>query len=124
MGSARHVTRVLALGLALALVSASAHAAGSDEGLGHEAGMGLAAAAFTLVYGPAKIVYATAGSMIAGLAWAFSGGDADVARPILTAALRGDYVITPDHIRGKRPIEFVGRDPADRRLRESVSPGY
>ena len=26
----------------------------------------------------------------------------------------GDYVVTPAHLRGERPLEFIGRDPAYR----------
>lgn len=82
--------------------------------------MGAAAGLATIFYSPAKLIYAGGGSLIAGLAWIFSGGDAAVARPVLTAALRGDYVVTPEHLRGQRPLEFVGRAPADRDLRQPV----
>ncbi len=36
---------------------------------------------------------------------------ARAARPILQASLRGNYVITPEHLRGREPLTFVGRDP-------------
>jgi hypothetical protein len=32
-----------------------------------------------------------------------------VSRPIFTAALRGDYVVTPQHLTGQRKLEFRGR---------------
>ena len=102
----------LALGCALLLAAAPAGAgSGDDESLGRQSGMGMAAAATTLLYTPLKLVYAITGSVIGGLAWVFSAGDNDVAGPIFSAALRGDYVITPDHLTGHRHIEFFGRQP-------------
>jgi hypothetical protein len=73
----------------------------------------------SLVYGPAKLVYAGLGTIVAGSAWALAGGDSAVASPILNAAVRGDYVLTPDHLRGRQPIEFVGRDP----VHQSIAQG-
>ena len=76
-----------------------------------EGGLGGASALATLVYGPLKLVYAMGGATIAGCAWAFSGGDSEVADTVLTRAVRGTYVITPDELRGRKEIEFVGRAP-------------
>lgn len=89
-----------------------------DERLENEAGMGVASAAASLLYGPAKLVYAGGGGFIAGMAYLVSAGDNDVVMPILNASLRGDYVLTPDHLQGREPIEFVGRDPELQELRE------
>ena len=33
----------------------------------------------------------------------------DVVDPIIAAAIAGDYVLEEAHLRGKRPVEFVGR---------------
>jgi hypothetical protein len=30
---------------------------------------------------------------------------------VVTPAVRGDYVVTPQHIRGERNLEFFGRSP-------------
>ncbi len=79
-----------------------------------EAGIGALAALSTLVYGPAKLVYALGGVIFGGIAWALSGGDRDVMNAVFTPAVRGDYVVTPAHLRGERPLEFIGRDPAYR----------
>jgi hypothetical protein len=100
---------VCAFVIALAPVSALAEDPG--EGMPAEGGLGFGAAVATLIYGPAKIVYALGGTVVGGLAWAFSGGDADVAWTVLTPSVRGDYVITRDHLTGERPIEFFGRSP-------------
>jgi len=81
---------------------------------------GLAAASFlsSLVYGPVKMTYATLGLVGAGFAYAFSGGDHDVAGPVLDASVRGDWILTPRHLTGDEEIEFIGRRPADRAARE------
>lgn len=89
--------------------------------LATDAGVGAAAGLSSLVYAPAKIVYAIGGGVVAGLAYVVSGGDADVAKPILDASVKGDYVVTPEHIQGKRPLEFVGRPSSDRQLQTAVS---
>ena len=79
---------------------------------GAEFAIGASCALTNLFYGPAKVFYALGGGLVATVAYAFSGGDMEVARPIVDAALRGDYVLTPDHFRGTRQWEFVGRPPA------------
>lgn len=79
-----------------------------------EAGLGAAAALATLVYGPTKLAWATMGTVVSGLAFALTGGDGTVAKPILTSAVRGDYVVTPSHLTGRRALEFIGREPEDR----------
>jgi len=101
--------RAFVAGLALSiLLSGTARAEASDsEGVGY----GIGAALCSIVYGPAKIVYALLGSVVGGAAWAVTGGDASASTPIFESALYGDYVVTPDVLRGERPLEFVGRSP-------------
>jgi hypothetical protein len=74
-------------------------------------GWGSAAVVSSLVYGPVKMVYSTLGVVFGGLAWALSGGDAGVLTAVVSPAVRGDYVITPSHLRGEQPVEFIGRQP-------------
>ena len=95
---------------ALALAPASA-LAGETAEISKSAGIGVGSALASLVYAPVKLCYAIGGLVIGGLAWGFSGGDNNVAKVVLTPSLLGDYVITPDHLRGKATIEFFGRDP-------------
>jgi hypothetical protein len=100
---------LLACVLALALAPAAAQA--DEEGLTNEAGVGALAALSTLIYGPVKIVYATLGTLFGGIAWGLSGGDRDVMEAVITPAVRGDYVVTPAHIRMEETLEFMGRNP-------------
>ncbi len=108
------VAVVIATAVALTLSSA----ASADEAkIQNDAGMGAASAAASLIYAPTKLVYATGGGLVAGMAYLVSGGDQDVAKPILDASMRGDYVLTREHLKGQRSIEFVGRNPEARELR-------
>ena len=113
----RNSTSILVLSL-VALLALPLSASADEERLENEAGLGVASAAASLIYSPAKLIYAGGGGLVAGMAYVASGGDASVAGPILDASLRGDYVLTPDHLLGQRGIEFVGRAPEARLLRQ------
>lgn len=117
---------VAALGLVVSLPAAPANAQREtkteDAGREGEAGLGVAAGLISVVYAPAKILYAAGGGLVAGLAYVLSGGDQEVTDPILTPSLRGDYVVTPAHLRGERQLEFIGREPEDRALRDGPGP--
>jgi len=67
----------------------------------------------TFVYGTVKTVYAVLGSITGGLAFALTGGRGDVARAIIQPAIRGDYVVVPEHLTLERPLIFAGRDPVE-----------
>ncbi len=113
----RGTTRLVGVGL-LALWMAAAPLAAHAESPAKEFGMGAATVVANLVYGPVKLVYALCGGLVASMAYAFSGGDEEVARPIVDASLRGDYFVTTNHLRGKEDLEFIGRRPALRRLQD------
>ena len=105
-GRARSVLLLVAFVVALNPASvATADSAGS------EAGIGVGAALCSLVYGPVKIAYAVMGLVFGGMAWGLSGGDGDVLDAVMTPAVRGDYVVTPSHLRGEEPLQFIGRRP-------------
>jgi hypothetical protein len=74
-------------------------------------GLGAAAALCSLVYAPIKLTSAILGLVVGGLAYPLSGGDSDVTMRIINNTVRGDYVITPSHLRGDQPIEFFGHAP-------------
>ena len=81
------------------------------EGVGEEAGYGIGSALANVFYIPAKVTYAGLGLITGGLGWALSGGRADVANNIIYPAVRGNYVVTPSHLKGTEPIYFVGPAP-------------
>lgn len=109
----------------LALIPA-AWAQGKEEGMaestGSQAGMGFAAGFLSLVYTPVKIVYAALGGIIGGFAYGLSGGDEKVAKKIWDTSLRGTYVLTPDHLRGDKPVRFLGVPQEDEETPALSSP--
>jgi hypothetical protein len=120
MGTERR-RRALALVAALALLW-SAGPARAAEDMSSEGGMGALAAISTLLYAPAKLVYATCGLIFGGAAWGLSGGDSSVLSAVVTPAVRGDYVVTPGILRGERGLEFFGRDPSYREADADAEP--
>jgi len=108
--SLRKTSALLACILAFGLAPGTARA---EESAAYEAGFGALSAFCSLIYAPVKVVYALGGVIVGGFAWALSAGDNDVASAVITPAVRGDYVITPDMLRGEKPIEFIGRNPDD-----------
>ncbi len=71
---------------------------------------GAACFVVTPVYGAFKLTFAGLGALTGGLAWVFTGGDNTVARKIWNTSMKGTYIITPEHLAGRKPIRFVG-DP-------------
>ncbi|RIL05880.1 MAG: hypothetical protein DCC71_08740 [Proteobacteria bacterium] len=102
-----------AVAASLALGAGAARADEERQPVDSEAGIGVAAGLVSLVYTPAKVLYALGGGVAAGMAYLASAGDQSVTEPILTPSLRGDYVVTPEHLRGEKSLEFFGRHPAD-----------
>ncbi len=97
---------------AIAVAPVSAMAGDDTEAsMTKEAGIGAGSAVASLIYAPIKLTYALGGLIVGGLAWAFSGGDANVASIVLTPSLRGDYVVTREQLMGRREVAFFGRSP-------------
>lgn len=110
--------------VAAALLTSAAPARADERSMAAEAGLGLASAMLTLIYGPAKMMYALGGTLVGGAAFLLSGGNRAVADSILQASLRGDYVVTPRHLAGDAEWEFIGRTPASRRAHAEVAGGF
>ena len=87
-----------------------------------EAGYGAASGLVTLFYTPAKITYAGLGLIIGGLGYVFSGGNGEVANNIIYPAVRGNYVVTPKHIKGEEPLIFVGAPPEPQEPQQAKAP--
>ena len=117
--------RLVAIGLVVTLCTISSvpsawseeplPAASSDTegGSASSAGMGAAAGLSTILYLPLKAAFAIGGGLVGGLAYAFSGGNENAAKSIWTTSMYGTYIITPDHLRGDKPIRFLGVPEAD-----------
>ena len=85
----------------------------AEQPVGEEAGYGVGAALASVFYIPAKVTYAGLGLLTGGLGYLLSGGRADVANNIIYPAVRGNYVVTPSHLKGTEPIYFVGAPPPE-----------
>jgi hypothetical protein len=124
----KHILKGLALGLFVTMTSAPLYAQTADatnqqqESLGEEAGYGAGSVLANVFYMPAKITYAGLGLLTGGLGFVLSGGRADVANNIIYPAIRGNYVVTPSHLKGTEPIYFVGAPPAESGPRVDAAP--
>jgi len=72
------------------------------------AGIGAATLLANVGYIPAKTVYAILGGITGGAGYALTGGNQQTANTIWRSSLGGDYVLTPDMIKGEAPIHFSG----------------
>lgn len=99
---------VLVLGCQTTLTVPTASAAGP----GTEAIQGLGSYLLTLPYGGIKMAVAVLGAVVGGLGFVFTGGDKATADKIWAPSLGGEYVITPDHLRGEKDLHFFGKSPA------------
>jgi len=75
-------------------------------------GYGVGSVLSSLFYSPFKVTYAGLGLLTGGIGFVLSAGNADVANNIINPAVRGNYVVTPSHLKGEEPLIFVGPAPA------------
>lgn len=80
----------------------------SAAGSGSEAIQGLGSYFLTLPYGGIKMAVAMLGAVAGGMGFIFTGGDKATADKIWGPAMGGEYVITPEHIRGEKDLHFFG----------------
>jgi len=80
---------------------------------GEDLGYGVGSVLANVFYMPAKITYAGLGLLTGGLGYVLTGGRADVANNIIYPAIGGNYVVTPNHLKGTEPIYFVGAPPPE-----------
>lgn len=71
-----------------------------------DAGMGTATVLANVVYMPAKVAYAALGGLTGGFAYVLTGANYEVAQKVWTPSLGGNYALSPDQLRGDKPIYF------------------
>lgn len=69
---------------------------------------GLASVLASALYAPAKLLYATTGTVVGGGAYVLSGGNKRVAAAVIGPAVDGHYIVTPERLRNPESLEFVG----------------
>jgi hypothetical protein len=77
----------------------------TPSGIGMQAGSALA----TIAYFPFKAVTAIGGGIVGGLGYLFSGGSKAAANAVWVPSVYGTYIITPDHLAGRKPVQFFGK---------------
>ena len=90
----------------------------SDEFPAAEMGLGASSFVLSVPYGAAKVSTAIVGGVVGGLAYLLSGFDKKVADSIWSTTIEGDYVITPDHLAGRKALRFIGVPPENHRVQE------
>src|SRR6059058_6638681 len=93
---------------ALALVAALTAARPAEAGYLEDAGWGALTVLSNVLYMPAKLVYATAGGLTGGFAFALTGGDLQTAETVWVTSMGGTYVLTPGMLTGQDAIAFTG----------------
>lgn len=99
------VVAALVLLLVCGPISGSARAA---EGYQQDVLWGMAAVGASLLYSPAKVVYATLGGIVGGMTYLCTAGNVEVAQRVWSTSLGGTYVLTPAMLRGEQSILFAG----------------
>jgi len=88
----------------------------NEANLASEIGLGASSFVLSVPYGAAKVSTAIVGGVVGGLAYLFSGFDKQVADSVWHMTIEGDYVITPDHLKGKKALRFSGVPPENHRV--------
>jgi hypothetical protein len=78
-----------------------------------EIGWSLGAAAWNIVYIPAKLVVAGCGLVAGAAAGVLTLGNERAAYAFWVPAAGGTYVLRPEHIADEKQVEFFGSDYAD-----------
>lgn len=103
------VSFVLLLSFAsLALVPAALGETTRQEGTPAGAGLQAASWLVTLPYGALKVGFALVGGVVGGMTYALTGGDLKAAQSVWTTTMYGTYIITPEHLKGEKPVHFIG----------------
>ncbi len=85
-----------------------AEAPSEDGANASEAGLKAASFFLTIPYGVTKLAFAAGGGIVGGLAYIFSGADESTTKSIWRTSLYGTYILTPAHLKGDKPIRFLG----------------
>jgi hypothetical protein len=108
----RGITTLL---LALSIASVAPPAFAEGDGAFSKFFVGIGAGICTIVYTPLKVAYALTALPMAGLVYMWSVGNTEMTGRVVRSGTLGNFVITPEHLRGKQSLDFVGpaRDGPD-----------
>ena len=99
-----------ALFAVVVLLAGPPAAAGEDDpSLVKDAGLGVASALASFVYSPLKLLYAASGLALGSGSFLWTWGDRNAAMSVVDTSVGGDYVITPEILRGSADLRFTGQ---------------
>lgn len=104
----------VAVGLSTTTAQAELQRAGASADSGSfwgDVGRGAGAALGNVLYIPAKLVYASVGGVVGGLAYLVTLGSTETANAIWEPTLGGTYVLTPGMLAGEEKLHFNGQPP-------------
>lgn len=105
----RMLVVIMALALCVAPVAGAAEKDNGDPAV--DIGLGVASFLCSVPYGAAKVVTALLGGIVGSFTYVLSGFDKKAADAVWYTTIEGDYVVTPDHLRGKKDLRFTGVPP-------------
>lgn len=82
-----------------------------EESTPAQAAYGAGSVLGTLVYAPFKASFCILGTVASGFTFPFGGADA--AGKVVGTTCRGTWVISPDNLKGRAQVEFIGNPPKD-----------
>lgn len=91
--------------LALALLGPSAPTWAESSSTAAEVASSAGSAFGTLIYAPLKVTFCMLGGIGSGFTAVFSP---PTAGKVAMAACGGDWIVTPNVVRGREPVKFVG----------------
>ncbi len=106
----RSVSVMVVLAVWLAPVAWAQEASGSESPAA-DIGLGVASFVCSVPYGAAKVSLAIVGGVVGGFTYILSGLDKRAAESVWYTTMDGDYLVTPDHLRGKKDLRFTGVPP-------------
>jgi hypothetical protein len=107
-----HVRHAVALGLGLLLVAQGAIAAAAparEDSTPEEVTYGAGSVLGTLVYSPLKVSFCALGAIASGVTLPFAGRR--TAERVVGTSCRGTWVISPNVLKGRERVEFLGALP-------------
>ena len=107
---------MVALGL-LALTSPSWAGSASEESTVGQVGTGVGSVVGSAVYFPFKAAFCILGGIGSGFTLVAAGPES--ANKVASASCRGTWVITPDVVKGRERVHFVGEAPRSAEPKEA-----
>ncbi len=97
---------------ATGLVAAATITPAAADGAAQDAAYGTGSVLTTIVYAPFKATFCILGGITSGFTLPFAGPQ--TAEKVATRACGGTWAITPDVLKGREPVHFVGGGSATR----------